>query len=155
MYHHHVPQSDIGANGYCCQSVRLSVRLSVQLSVDLGLILQTNRLEEMVYILAYWCIQMAHPLFTDVFGYCCLSVCPFRLRGWHLQIFISKHIFLPYHAEGHKRILSGHFFIPTSVCLSVRPSVRPFVRDIFKFLSISLQIIWKKCHQIWLAHLSW
>ena len=53
MYHDHLPQSHIGANGYCFQSVRPSVRLSVQLSVDLGLILQTNRMEEMVYILAY------------------------------------------------------------------------------------------------------
>ena len=38
-------------------------------------ILQTNRMEEMVYILACWCIQMIFLQFIDAYGHNCPSVC--------------------------------------------------------------------------------
>ena len=79
IYPDDLPLADIDADG-CCHLVHLSIRLTMH-----GVwVLRTNRLEEMVYILACWYMQITCPQFIDAYGYYCPSVHSSGHLGWGL-----------------------------------------------------------------------
>ena len=69
MYPDDIPSAGVEADGYCCHFMHSPIH-----PWDWVRVLRTNCLEEIVYILAYWCIQMADPQFIDAYGYYCPSV---------------------------------------------------------------------------------
>ena len=145
-----------------CRCVLLSFHASVRPSICPSarvLVLLTNLLEEKVYIVACWCIQMTYPQCIDAYWYSCPSIRSF-IKFSVFGVFADKSLgrnsitfairMHPDDSPSADIDAEGYHFIPY-VCPSVRPSALLFMSLGF---GIANKSFWRKKIYIWHADVS-
>ena len=155
MYPNDLPSADIDVDGYCCHFMHSSNCPTIH-GIDWVQVLRTNRLEEMVYILSCWCIQITCPQFIDAYWYYCPFIHPFTTFSGFCT-FADK-------SRGRNRTKFACWCIqmiyprPTSMSMDIvvisciRPSVWPSM-GLIEF-GYCEQIAWMKWSTFWHADVS-